>query len=423
MSNRRFMTAAGAAVLAGLSSLGSMAWGEEGAAVALPPALTSPLSLAASVPGDTVTARRPIMALLDQTSLGRTLDSYGIEIYGHVEAGYTYNFDPPSSGQNAFRLFDFQDQKVLLDQLDLAIERRVDYRKNQWDVGGLVEWMWGADAGLIHANGIFDWYDGPRNPQNQFDPTQFYVDVTMPVLGGARLRLGKFVNLVGYESINPTADFIGFYSRSFVFGSGYPFTHLGGLFTFDVTHDVTITAGITRGDEQGFKDNNDAVSFLGSVNWVINKQMALYLANSTGPEQPNDNSHYRTTWDATFYWQPTERCKFLANGYFLYDAAGAANGDGGYLYSFALLASYDMCKEATFKVRGEYYRDEDGVRIPPGTSLYEVTLGLDVTPFAHDSLGRNLIIRPEVRFDFSDDPVFQGESHQYTFGIDAIVKL
>ncbi len=79
--------------------------------------------------------RRPIMALLDQTPVGRTLDDWGIEIYGHIEGGYTYNFDNPSNNQNAFRLFDFQDQKAILDQIDLSIERRVDYRKNKWDVG------------------------------------------------------------------------------------------------------------------------------------------------------------------------------------------------------------------------------------------------------------------------------------------------
>ena len=63
------------------------------------------------------------------------------------------------------------------------------------------------------------------------------------------------------------------------------------------------------------------------------------------------------------------------------------------------------------------------LRVPPGTSLYEITLGLDIIPFAKDSFGRNLIIRPELRFDFADDPVFQGESHQYTFAVDAIMKL
>src|SRR5207248_11279193 len=63
------------------------------------------------------TARRPIMQLLSQTPLGTALDKAGIDIYGHIEGGYDANFDPPANDQNAFRLFDFQNEKVILDQL------------------------------------------------------------------------------------------------------------------------------------------------------------------------------------------------------------------------------------------------------------------------------------------------------------------
>jgi hypothetical protein len=362
---------------------------------------------------------RPIMELLRQTPAGNWLDTNGINIYGHVEMGYTYNFNTPATNQNAFRVFDNPDNRGVFNQLDLSIERRVDYHKNEFQVGGLVELLYGEDSRFIHANGIFDYQSG----RDQFDPVQFYGDITLPILGGARLRLGKFVNLVGFESINPTADFIGFYSRSFVFGSGYPFTHLGGLLTFDPVKNVTVTAGITRGDEQGFEDDNDSVAFLGSVNWVINDKMALYVSNSTGPEQPGNNSDYRTTWDATLYYQATDKCKVAGNVYYIYDNAGAPDGRSGSLFALAALASYELCREATIKGRAEWFHDHDGLRVPPGTDLYEVTVGLDVVPFAHNPIGRNLIVRPELRYDFSDDAVFNGNTYQFTFGIDAIFKL
>ena len=292
---------------------------------------SSPKYLAETAP------RRPLMYMLDQSGAAGKLDESKINIYGHIQLGWTHNFDEPSTGQNAFRSFDFEHDEHTLNQISLAIQRFVDYRENKWDVGFLMEWMYGGDAGLIHANGIFDWYDGVRDPENQFDPVQFYVDVTMPFLNGSRVRVGKFANLVGFESINPTQDFIGFYSRSFVFGTGYPFTHLGALYTFDIdaARRWTLTAGITRGDEQGFEDNNDVPAFLGSLNWQINDEMSLYLANSTGPEQPGNDSDYRTTWDATLYWKPTDKCRFLANVYFIYDAAGDPVGDSGVLYAFA----------------------------------------------------------------------------------------
>src|SRR5207237_4351570 len=128
----------------------------------------------------------------------------------------------------------------------------------------------------------------------QIDLTQLYVDVVVP-LGdrGLRIRVGKFVNLVGYETIDPTTGgVVDFYSRSFVFGSGYPFTHSGILATYDITNHVTVPAGVTRGDDQALKDNNASASFLGSVNWVINDRLALYVSNSTGPEQTSDNHDF-----------------------------------------------------------------------------------------------------------------------------------
>jgi hypothetical protein len=407
------------AAAAGLAPLTALAVTPTGAGPIVDrqsPASVSPIS---SRDIDNLPTGRPIMELLRQTPIGRTLDDAGINIYGHVEVGYTYNFDTPDTNQNAFRLFDNRDNRGIFNQLDLAIERRVDYRRNEFNVGGLVELLYGEDGRFIHANGIFDYQSG----RDQFDPVQFYGDITLPILGGARLRLGKFVNLVGYESINPTSDFIGFYSRSFVFGSGYPFTHLGGLLTFDPIKNVTVTAGITRGDEQGFRDNNDAVSFLGSVNWVINPKLALYVSNSTGPEQDDNDSDYRTTWDATLYYQATDKCRLAGNFYYIYDNAGAPDGGEGSLFAVAALGSYQVCREAALKGRVEWFHDHDGLRIPPGTDLYEVTVGMDVTPFPGDRFGRNLIIRPELRYDFSDDPVFNGNTYQFTFGIDAIFKL
>jgi len=130
--------------------------------------------------------RRPLMDLLDRAGLAKPLDDMGINLYGHVEAGWTWNFDDPSSKLNPFRIFDFEHNEPILDQLDFTVERAVDYRKNKFDVGFKAEIMWGADAGIIHSNGLFDWYDGIRKPENQWDLTQAYVDVVIPVGTGLR---------------------------------------------------------------------------------------------------------------------------------------------------------------------------------------------------------------------------------------------
>jgi hypothetical protein len=373
--------------------------------------------------GTQAPARRPLMELLDRAGVAKPLQDAGINIYGHVEAGWTWNFDDPSDNLNPFRIFDFEHNEPILDQLDFTVERAVDYRKNKFDVGFKGEIMYGADAGIIHSNGLFDWYDGIRKPENQWDLTQAYVDVVVPVGTGLRLRMGKFVNFVGYETINPTTGgIVDFYSRSLIFFN-YPFTHTGIIGTYDITKEVTLTLGISRGDNQSTEDNNDAISFLGSVNWVINEQWALYVSNSTGPERTDNNSDYRTTWDGTLFFTPTKELTAAANVYYVWEAGGAADGSDAQLYALALLASYQFDPMFALKGRVEWIHDGDNYRLGPIEDIYEATLGLTIRPFPNDQWGSNVKLRPEVRWDHSPDDAFHGDNNQFTFGIDVVVTF
>ena len=367
--------------------------------------------------------RRPLMELLDRAGVAKPLEDAGINIYGHVEAGWTWNFDDPSSKLNPFRIFDFEHNEPILDQLDFTVERAVDYRKNKFDVGFKAEMMYGADAGIIHSNGLFDWYDGIRKPENQWDLTQAYIDITVPLGTGLRLRMGKFVNFVGYETINPTTGgIVDFYSRSLIFFN-YPFTHTGIIGTYDITKDVTLTLGISRGDNQSTEDNNDAISFLGSVNWVINNQWALYVSNSTGPERTDNNSDYRTTWDATLFFTPSKEFTAAGNVYYVWEAGGAADGSDAQLYALALLGSYQLNEMLALKGRVEWIHDGDNYRLGPIQDIYEATVGLTIKPFPNDQWGQNVKIRPEARWDHSPDNAFHGDKDQFTFGVDVVVTF
>src|SRR5687768_10784077 len=79
--------------------------------------------------------RRPLMNLLDRAGVAKPLDDARINLYGHVEAGWTYNFDNPDDDLNPFRIFDFEHNEPILNQFDFTIERLVDYRKRDFDIG------------------------------------------------------------------------------------------------------------------------------------------------------------------------------------------------------------------------------------------------------------------------------------------------
>jgi hypothetical protein len=157
---------------------------------------------------------------------------WGIHFGGHVDAGYLYNTDPlrqlwVNTGtklermkfdpvQVPGRLFDTESNAGWLDQADLYAARAVDPTWRSWDLGAKVEGMYGWDARYIHANGLnFYGSDSPQpSPDNQFDLTQAYADVTMPIGSGARVRLGKVASPIGVESIDPTVT--PFYSRGLI---------------------------------------------------------------------------------------------------------------------------------------------------------------------------------------------------------------
>src|SRR4051812_44037769 len=243
----------------------------------------------------TATPRRPLMQLLESAGAGDFLDRNKITVGGRAEAGYTWNFNDPDNELNQGRIFDFEHNEPILDQLAVFIEKKVDASSKNFDIGGKAEAIWGADAGLIHANGLTDWYDGPRDPENQLDLTQLYVDVGIPVGNGLLLRVGKFVTIIGQEVIDPEGNSL--YSHSFLFGFSQPLTQTGILGSYNLSDEWAIMAGVTRGWDQAFEDNNSAVDFLGAIKWAANKDTTFILNVSAGPQRANNNDDWRVLLD------------------------------------------------------------------------------------------------------------------------------
>src|SRR3954447_104790 len=122
-----------AVVLAAVVSWGTSTWAADAPAPRPAERLPTPARAV------TATPRRPIMELLDEAGLAKQLDDWHINIGGRVEGGWTYNFDTPDNDVNPGRIFDFEHNKPILDQLALFVERKVDPSKKDFDIGGRVE--------------------------------------------------------------------------------------------------------------------------------------------------------------------------------------------------------------------------------------------------------------------------------------------
>lgn len=412
--------------------------------------------------------RAPLMDLLDKAGAAKPLDSIGLNIYGWIESGYTYNHrhhgsSGTSGSSSAIVPGPFNHEvgnHYMLDQVDLRFERDVDTSK--FDVGGMVEVQYGTDAKLIHSSGLNFGGTDPSTDNNppdavndkyqanyEFDLTQAFVDVNLPVGNGLTIRVGKFVTLLGYESIDPLLN--PFYSHSYIFNA-LPFTQTGVLGMYKVNDQFSVKAGITRGWDQSLEDSGPAggtcaIDGLGQFIWTPNKQLTAQLTWGVGPEDFGDTSHYRVVADPNITYQVTDAFSVGFEGLYIYD--GGLNGNGGSVvpptithaygdvWGGDLYLTYVVNKYFTLNSRFEKYHtstDNDGaVSAPSGGSLsiYSITLGTTITPMPDNDWGKNVLIRPEIRYDFSDssaNPPFavpggNNQKDQLTFAADVIVKF
>jgi hypothetical protein len=368
---------------------------------------------------------QPLMAALGAIGLGKPLKDLNINIYGWVEAGFTLDCNSAPDNLLFGRVFDFQSNQLMLNQLDLNIERIVDLKK--FDIGFKVEMMYGQDAGLIHSNGMTFGYsqtrsegDPKNSPENQFDLTQAYLQVAIPVGNGVDLKLGKFAAPFGYETINPLTR--PFYSCSYLFGFAVPFTQTGVLANYSINEQWAIGAGITRGWEQSLDDNNNSIDGLGQVKYTGEK-LGVVFTFSVGPEQPDNSRDWRTLLDLIVTCKLSDELTLGLNAdYGWEDIPGS--GDASW-YGVAGYASYVLNDRFTLNGRVEWFDDADGTRTGVAADYYEVTVGVTIKPFPDDRLGQNLLVRPEVRLDYSDEDVFGGGTDDtlVTFGMDAIFSF
>jgi hypothetical protein len=352
------------------------------------------------------------------------IKSGDIKVYGFIEGSYTAAFNPPPGNLLAGRIFDIDNEEILLNQLDLSLEKSLDAgqlaKDHRWGIGGKVELIYGSDARFTHSNGL-NFYGGASpqlSPENQFDLVQGYVDIGLPIGKGLVLRAGKFVTLLGYETINPTTN--PFYSHSYLFGYAIPFTHTGMLAMYNVTDKLTLTGGFSRGWEQALNDNNGQLDYLGQVKYVLNDKLTTYFNFSTGPQEASDNA-WRTVLDGVVTYQATDALSFAVNGDLGLEPLAGAAGSSAQWYGVALYSGYKFCDQITANLRGEWIADPQGAR-GLGANEYEATVGLAIKPFPHDNLGQNLLIRPELRYDYSENAIFDGGNRfdQWTAAVDAI---
>jgi hypothetical protein len=378
------------------------------------------------------------------------LTSRGINTYGWVDVGIGANaWGAPWNGPITFNDRAWQGQ---MNQLYLVNEKTLG---EDFGWGGRVDLLYGTDFIYTVAQGL-DAFGGEPNSLGLTGGRWFsnrYYGLAMPQLYAELgredlgVKFGHFYTLIGYEVVPAIGNF--FYTHAYTMQYGEPFTHTGVLGNWVPNDQLTIVAGITNGwdnwdnswdqnlvSNPSYPGYNSNAAFLGAITFTSSdEKQALILANSSGNESVpgvdvNDANNIfvgnRSVTSIVYTNEFSDKLTYVYQsdlGYQAYAGGNrAVNQPGGYYqtqgqqnssaywYGVNQYMFYNFTDTLIGGMRLEWFRDNNGTRVVSGLrrgspevggmagNFWALTWGLNYL------LGNNVVIRPELRYDwFSAD--------------------
>lgn len=348
----------------------------------------------------------------------------GIEVGGYLDTSWTFNIDEPrpANGGNVGRIFDVDhDDIVDINLLQLYID---NLPQDVGSVGFRFDVGIGEDATAI--GGDFDQGGGGFLADDSVNIYQAFLSYIAPVGNGLTIDVGRFATWHGYEVIeSPGNDN---FSRSLLFGYAVPFTHTGLRLTYPINDMVEVSGGVTQGWDT-VEDNNDGKTFHLAVRYTPTEDIYIQNSFAYGPEMTGNDSDYLFLYDLVATWNLTEDWTIGAN----FDWANNEDAIGGTAdaewWGVGAYVRYDVNEDLYLAVRGEYFSDDDAVRLPqgaPGTAANEDMW--EVTFTAGYQIAEDLLGRFEYRHDEADSNIFfdgtsQSEDAQDTIALELIYSF
>lgn len=308
-------------------------------------------------------------------------------------------------------LFNSRPDEFQVHQAWMYLEKAAD-GSNGLGFGGRFDAMYGTDSQDTQAFGADrGWDNGFDNgPDYGFALPQAYVEAAY---GDTSVKVGHFYTIIGWEVVTAPDNF--FYSHAYTMYNSEPFTHTGILATQNVSDDLTVWGGYTFGWDSGFNDNGD--NFLGGFSAAMSDNLTLTYATTIGR----------------------------------FGEARFGGVEKGYMHS--IVADIALSDDLQYIFQSDYLDTENNVGVPVrdtfginqyliktindcwavggrfewwnaefdglgDNDVYALTLGVNHKPHA------NVIVRPEVRWDWDDSGVTAGledGDEQFTFGMDTIL--
>ena len=330
-------------------------------------------------------------------------DILGFSVGGWTQLGYhTYNNT----------LFNQHADKVRLHQAWLYAEKVADGSCGL-GLGGRVDYIYGVDAQDTQSFGILNnhWDNSWDNGIYGHALPQAYLEAAY---GDLSVKVGHFFTLIGYEVVPATGNF--FYSHSYTMYNSEPFTHTGVMATYNASDDLTLYGGYVLGWDSGFDDNGDA--YLGGFSFQLSEDVNITnqtIVGRFGEFGPQNEVGFMNSFIMAS--QLTDNLKHVFWCDYL-DTDGTGRARERQTLDINNYLLYTINDKLTWGNRMEWYNIDKGVYgVTNGRSdVYAFTSGLNY------GLGTNILLRPEVRWDWDKDGVVGNElgASQTTFGTDMI---
>ncbi|QDT09092.1 porin [Planctomycetes bacterium K23_9] len=306
-------------------------------------------------------------------------------------------------------LFNSRPDEFQVHQAWMYIEKEAD-GSDGLGFGGRFDAMYGTDSQDTQSFGADrGWDNGFDNgPDYGFALPQAYIEAAY---GDTSVKIGQFYTIIGWEVVTAPDNF--FYSHAYTMYNSEPFTHTGVLATHNASDDLTVWGGYTFGWDSGFNDNGDC--FLGGFSATLTDKLALTYATTIGRfgEARFNGVEKGYMHSIVTDYAVTDSLQWIGQSDYLSseDGDGVAVRDTFGINNY-LIKSINDC--TSVGARFEWWNAEFG-----GTGdsdVYALTLGVNHRPHA------NVIVRPEVRWDWDDDQItgLEDGDDQTTFGIDTI---
>jgi hypothetical protein len=350
---------------------------------------------------------------------------HGVQMSGHVDTAYMYNFNEPNSRVNGLRVFDTRAGDFMINSAELVVEKPVS---SESPVGFRTDLDFGTDAEVVGSVTT-----GLGSTTDELDLQQAFVEYLAPIGNGLDIKVGKFVTLHGAEVIESKDNWN--YSRSYLFGFAIPFTHTGVRASYTWADWLSTVVGINNGWDV-VDDNNKAKTIELGGTVTPFEGFSLSSTYMVGAEQGGDSHDQRHLLDIVATYQPIEKLTLKLNADIAReeDALSETGGGSAEWSGIAAYAKYDVNDRASIAGRWEIFNDQDGVRTavnaagtsPTGSAINELML-MEWTLTGEYKINKHLIGRLEYRLDKADSDVFRHDAgfkdYQNTIAVEFIAPF